>query len=55
MLKFITLLLTLLAGIIAIVVIGGVSVGIAVLGGGNAVVGIILLALLFKRNKKQKG
>ena len=53
MLKFITLLIGLVIGLIAIVVVGGIGIGVTILAFGDAIVGVILLVLMVKKSKKK--
>lgn len=52
MLKFIALLIGLVIGLIAIVVVGGIGIGVTILAFGDAIVGVILLVLMIKKSKK---
>ena len=53
MLKFIALLIGLVIGLIAIVVVGGIGIGVTILAFGDAIVGLILLVLMIKKAKKK--
>ena len=53
MLKFITLLIGLVVGLIAIVVVGGIGIGVTILAFGDVIVGVILLVLMIKKSKKK--
>ena len=53
MLKFIALLIGLVVGLIAIVVVGGIGIGVTILAFGDAIVGVILLVKINKKSKKK--
>ena len=53
MLKFIALLIGLVIGLIAIVVVGGIGIGVTILAFGDVIVGAILLVLMVKKSKKK--
>ena len=53
MLKFIALLIGLVIGLIAIVVVGGIGIGVTILAFGDVIVGVILLVLMIKKSKKK--
>lgn len=53
MLKFIALLIGLVAGLVAIVVVGGIGIGVAVVTFGDAIVGVILIVLMCKKSKQK--
>lgn len=53
MLKFIALLIGLVIGLIAIVVVGGIGIGVTILAFGDAIVGTILLVLMIKKSKNK--
>ena len=53
MLKFIALLIGLVVGLIAIVVVGGIGIGVAVVAFGDVIVGVILLVLMCKKSKQK--
>lgn len=53
MLKFIALLIGLIAGLIAIVIVGGIGVGVVIVGFGDVIVGAILVVLMCKRAKQK--
>jgi len=53
MLKFIALLIGLVVGLVAIVVVGGIGIGVAVVAFGDVIVGVILLVLMCKKSKQK--
>ena len=53
MLKFIALFIGLVIGLIAIVVVGGIGIGVTILAFGDAIVGVILLVLMIKKSKNK--
>lgn len=53
MITFVLLLIALVVGAVVIVSIGGIGVGLAVVGFGDMIVGIIILILLGKNRKKE--
>lgn len=53
MLKFIALLIGLVVGLIAIVVVGGIGIGVTILAFGDAIIGVILLVLMCKKSKQK--
>ena len=53
MLKFIALLIGLVIGLIAIVVVGGIGIGVTILAFGDVIVGVILLVLMIKKSKQK--
>ena len=52
MAMFVLLLLALVVGAVVIVSIGGIGIGLAVVGFGDEIVGIIILILMGKNRKK---
>lgn len=50
---FITLLITFVAGIILLPILGGIGIGIAILSCGDIIVWLILVALLYKRHRNR--
>ena len=53
MLKFIALLIGLVVGLIAIVVVGGIGIGVTILAFGDVIVGVVLLVLMIKKSKQK--
>ena len=53
MLKFSVLLIGLGVGLIAIVVVGGIGIGVTILAFGDTIVGVILLVLMCKKSKQK--
>ena len=52
MVMFVLLLIALVAGAVVIASIGGIGIGLAVVGFGDVIVGIIILILMGKNRKK---
>lgn len=52
MVMFVLLLIALVVGAVVIVSIGGIGIGLAVVGFGDVIVGIIILILMGKNRKK---
>ena len=53
MAMFVLLLIALVAGAVVIVRIGGIGIGLAVVGFGDVIVGIIILILMGKTERKE--
>lgn len=55
MLRFIALLIGLIVALVAVVVVGGIGIGVAVVAFGDAIVGVILIVLMCKKSKQKSG
>lgn len=53
MVMFVLLLIALVVGAVVIVSIGGIGIGLAVVGFGDVIVGIIILILMGKKPKER--